>query len=82
MHYVIKAIHENGYRIKLTFNSGEKFSVDLTNHLEGEIFLPLKNLNLFSKFLVHPELDTLTWDNGADFAPEFLYELGKKQLKS
>ncbi len=46
----------------------------LQNELEGEVFEPLKDTNYFKRLEVHPELHTLTWPNGADFAPEFLYE--------
>jgi len=28
----------------------------------------------FRQFHVHTELNTLTWPNGADFAPEYLYK--------
>ena len=40
--------------------------------LHGPVFEPLKNIEVFRQFVVHPELRTLVWPNGADFAPEFL----------
>ena len=48
--------------------------IDLQNELDGEVFKPLKDAAYFKRLEVHPELHTLTWPNGADFAPEFLYE--------
>ena len=42
--------------------------------LEGEVFGPLKDQQLFQKFRVDPELETIVWENGADLAPEFFYE--------
>jgi hypothetical protein len=38
------------------------------------MFEPLKDINKFKSFQVDPELETLVWENGADFAPEFLRE--------
>jgi hypothetical protein len=32
----------------------------------------LRNIEFCRQFVVHPELKTLVWPNGADFAPEFL----------
>lgn len=81
MRYVIEAIYQNDYKIKLRFDSNEVFVVDFRHLLQGEIFAPLKDLAVFSKFVLHPDLETLTWENGADFAPEFLYEQAKKQSK-
>ncbi|MCF8039891.1 MAG: DUF2442 domain-containing protein [Desulfohalobiaceae bacterium] len=48
--------------------------VDLSQELYGEMFEPLKNRETFAKVTVHPEFHTLCWPNGADIAPEFLYE--------
>jgi Domain of unknown function (DUF4160)/Protein of unknown function (DUF2442) len=33
-----------------------------------------RELEKFKKFRVDPELQTIVWENGADLAPEFLYE--------
>lgn len=38
---------------------------------------PLREINYFKSFKI--SLNTITWDNEADFAPEFLLELGKLQ---
>jgi len=46
----------------------------LGDELQGEVFEPLRNESFFSRVSVHPEFHTLCWPNGADFAPEFLYE--------
>ncbi|HUF79871.1 MAG TPA: hypothetical protein VMN03_01955 [Burkholderiales bacterium] len=46
--------------------------VDLSTELHGQVFEPLRNIECFRRFVVHPELGTLVWPNGADFAPEFL----------
>ena len=53
-------------------NDGAEGEVDLTSELHGEVFEPLKAIEYFKAFQVHPELNTVVWPNGADFAPEFL----------
>lgn len=59
------------YKIRFTFSNGFSKVIDLENELYGEVFEPLKDLNLFRKFELNPF--TIEWENGADFAPEFLY---------
>ena len=62
------------YTIHFRFVEGTEGEVDLREELYGEIFEPLRDPALFRQFSVHPEFHTLTWPNGADIAPEFLYE--------
>ena len=63
------------YNLDITFNTGERKRIDLESQLWGEVFEPLKDRNLFSQFIVNDF--TIEWPNGADFAPEFLYEAGR-----
>ena len=72
--HVIEARYEWDYVIHLKFNDGAEGFVDLADELHGEMFAPLKDLEKFRLFRVDPELDTIVWDNGADLAPEFLYD--------
>ena len=74
---VINAEYKTDFKIFLQFDDGLSGIVDLNNYLDGEIFTPLKDKDYFKKF----SLDswTIGWKNGADFAPEFLYELLKKE---
>jgi len=72
--WITKAKYLDDYKIYLLFNNGKEKTVDLKNHLYGEIFEPLKNIDIFKNFVLSDW--TIEWKNGADFAPEFLYEIG------
>ena len=72
MVYVTDARYVSGYVLWLRFNDGTEGEVDLKGDLDGEVFVPLRDRSFFKSFEV--DLDTVTWPNGADFAPEFLYE--------
>jgi len=78
MHYVIDAAYLNGYKLKLTFEDNSVRIVDLQPYLDGPIFEPLKKIDFFRQVTVNPDIDTIVWPNNADFAPEFLYEIGKE----
>ena len=71
---VTEAKYIENYRIWIRFADGKAGVIDLSEELWGPIFEPLKDLATFRNVRVHPELETLSWPNGADFAPEFLYE--------
>jgi hypothetical protein len=58
----------------LKFSDGTAGAVDLEKELWGEVFEPLKDKSAFQAFSLDHELGTIVWGNGADFAPEFLYE--------
>jgi hypothetical protein len=76
MHFITSVKYLNDYKLLVNFEDGIQRLIDLEPYLEGEIFEPLKNINYFKTVKADPELDTIVWDNGADFAPEFLYSIG------
>jgi len=61
------------FSLDLTFNDGTRKRVNFRRLLWGEVFEPLRDPSYFARV----ELDewTVSWPNGADFAPEFLYQL-------
>ena len=71
---VSKAVYLGDYRISLTFNNGETKTVDLQTELNGTVYEPLQQLDNFKNFQV--KFNTIEWANGADYAPEYLYEIG------
>jgi hypothetical protein len=66
--------HLRDYVLWLRFDDGREGKVDLRAELDGPVFEPLRDVALFGQVSVHPELGTIVWPNGADFAPEFLYQ--------
>ena len=66
------------YELRVTFSDGVVKEVDLVGELHGEIFEPLKDPEVFKQVRVSVETNTIEWPNGADFAPEFLYEIGRE----
>ena len=69
-----KAEYLGDYRIRLWFNNDEVRDVDLADSLNGEAFVPLNDKEFFKRFTIR--FNTIEWENGADFAPEYLYEIG------
>lgn len=71
---VTNADYVSGYVIALTFSDGVTAEVDFSGWIEKyPFFEPLKDKTYFQNF----SLDgwTVTWPNGADIAPETLYEI-------
>ena len=72
--HVVEVKYLHDYVIWVRFNDGAAGEVDLSAELEGEVFGPLKDQSLFKSVKVDPFMQTAVWDNGADLAPEFLYD--------
>lgn len=70
---VIKAEYLDGYRLRLFFNNGEMRVADLQSSLKGEVFEPLHDIEIFKRFTIN--FNTVVWENEADFAPEYLYDI-------
>lgn len=63
------------YTLHLEFDDGSKGSVDISKLIPFKgIFTPLKNKEFFSRVIVHPDLGTIFWENGADLSPTYLWE--------
>jgi len=74
--HVIEAQYLENYKLNLKFNNNEIKQVNLKDELYGEIFEPLKDIKNFKNFFISH--NTVEWNNGADFAPEFLYKIGQE----
>ena len=72
---VTKFTLQGDYIVYVEFNDGYNGVIDFKEELKKdhrEIIQELLDLKLFNT--VRLDLDTLCWDNGLDFAPEYLYE--------
>lgn len=72
--HVKEARYLQDYVIWLRFNNGAEGEINLKDELYGEVFESLKDLEMFKAFRLDPVLETIVWENGADLAPEFLYD--------
>lgn len=70
---VVHAEHRGEFRLRVVFNDGSENVIDLRSWLEGDVFEPLKDIRLFKRFFV--DGGTVVWPNGADVAPETLYDV-------
>jgi len=78
--HVVRATHDSEFRINLTFNGGTEAIVDFESWLDGPIFEPLRRPAYFQKFFI--DGGTVVWPNGADIAPETLYEAAHAPTRS
>lgn len=68
------------HSLELTFDNGVQKQVNLRSELYGPIFEPLREPLFFAQAFVDPDSRTVTWPNGADFAPDFLYQMEAEEL--
>ena len=74
MPQLVEARWVRDFVVFLRWDDGSQGEVDLAGELGGPVFEPLQDPWFFRRFILHPELHTLVWPNGADLAPEFLYQ--------
>lgn len=73
---IINAKALESHRIYLKFRDGAEGTVDFKAIVPFKgVFAPLQDQKIFEKMKLNTELGTIQWENGADLAPEILYEM-------
>jgi hypothetical protein len=80
MVWVVEAKVIGNYEIRVEFNDGVNGIINFEKIIREDHRDIIKELIDIKKFkTVKVENDTLSWENGVDFAPEYLYEKIKMQ---
>ena len=67
------------HSLRLVFDDEIRKTVKVLPLLEGPVFAPLREPTYFGRVLLDPVAGTVVWPNGADLAPEALYDLPDEQ---
>jgi len=62
------------YRLRILFDDGHQQVINFQPMLRGEMFGPLRDLDIFNGVTLDEEAGTLVWPNGADFDPATLHD--------
>jgi len=62
------------YTLRIGFDDGTSQTIDFRPILAGEIYGPLRDLDLFRQAKIDPEVHTVVWPNSADFDPATLHD--------
>jgi hypothetical protein len=62
------------YCLKVRFDDETEQTIDFQPVLAGELYGPLRDIDLFNQVKIDAEVKTLVWPNGADFDPATLHD--------
>lgn len=79
---ILEATVAGPHVLCLKFNDGTQKTVDVQPLLDGPVFEALKKPAFFAQVAIDPVCGTVVWPNGADFAPEAMYELAAVEAPS
>ena len=72
------------YTLRVGFDDRTSQTIDFRPVLQGELYGPLRDPEVFAQVHIDPEVHTLVWPNGADFDPATLHdwaEFGEDMVK-
>jgi hypothetical protein len=70
---IVSARAMNGFRLEIVFADGVRGVIALEDRLFGPVFQPLRDPAYFARVAID-EFGAVCWPNGADLAPDALYE--------
>jgi len=73
--HILEARVVGSHMLDVLFSDNTRKCVDLSPLLTGPVFKPLRDPDYFARVVVDPICGTVVWPNGADLAPEAIYEL-------
>jgi hypothetical protein len=62
------------YTLRVSFEDGTAQTIDFQPVLAGELYGPLRDVDLFNQVGIDSDVRTLVWPNGADFDPATLHD--------
>ena len=62
------------YTLRVRFDDGTEQTIDFRPILAGELYGPLRDLEMFNRVAIDGEAHALVWPNGADFDPATLHD--------
>src|ERR1035441_5965068 len=73
--YRVRSFESVGaYTLRVRFDDHSEQTIDFRPVLAGEMYGPLRDLDVFDQVHIDPDVETLVWPNGADFAPATLHD--------
>lgn len=79
--HILSAEVVGDHLLRLEFDDHTSKTVNCRPLLNGPVFEPLHKPKYFARVVVDPICGTVVWPNGADFAPEALYELPNEETE-
>ncbi len=72
---VVKRVQPyGGFELEIEFTDGLRGRLDVSQRLFGPVFEPLRDYKLFEQVYVD-QFGAVCWPNGADLAPDALYDI-------
>lgn len=74
IHDIVEVEVTGDYGLRVTFGDGAVRDVSLDGQLDGPVFEPLRDPEVFAQVEVDREAGTVRWPTGADLDPIVIYE--------
>ena len=74
IHRVVSFKVISPYTLRVRFDDGVEQDIDFCPILAGDLYEPLRDIELCNEVEIDPEAHTLVWPNGADFDPATLHD--------